>query len=161
MYLIYSLLYLMYNSQLCAGNSVWFHFLIWRRSVTMKAGWANCVSSERRASPSTLTNYGDELRIRLGLIQAWVYRGWPKFWWIGRWWKAPLMLFSQDWMTREHLHPRFSEKLHSFILCQNTLREVALQHSVHPRFMVGHIWGPEGWAPRRFRVALGRFLQWN
>ena len=37
--------------------------------------------------------------------------------------------------------------MQDFFLCHNTLREVALQHSVHPSFMMGHIWGPEGWVP--------------
>lgn len=50
-----------------------------------------------------------------------------------------------DWMKKNHLQPRLSDKLQETILCQNTLREVALQHQVHPSFMVGHIWGPEGW----------------
>ena len=37
--------------------------------------------------------------------------------------------------------------MNEFILCQNTLRQVAVEHSVHPSFMLGHIWGPEGWVP--------------
>eukprot|EP00435_Cladocopium_sp_Y103_P025592 s1429_g6.t1 len=50
-----------------------------------------------------------------------------------------------DWVKKQNLQPRLSNKLQETILCQNTLREVALQHMVHPSFMVGHIWGPEGW----------------
>ena len=47
-----------------------------------------------------------------------------------------------------------SDKLQETILCQNTLREVALQHQVHPSFMVGHIWGPEGWVSWQQDVAM-------
>ena len=54
-----------------------------------------------------------------------------------------------------------SDKLQETILCQNTLREVALQHQVHPSFMVGHIWGPEGWVSWHLLARMTRCGKWN
>lgn len=59
----------------------------------------------------------------------------------------------QDWVKQMDLQPKLTDKMNEFILCQNTLRQVAVEHSVHPSFMLGHIWGPEGWVQGSLAIA--------
>ncbi|CAK8989604.1 unnamed protein product [Durusdinium trenchii] len=52
-----------------------------------------------------------------------------------------------DWVKHldKTLEPNLPVKMQELVLCQNTLREVAFEQKLHPAFMMGHIWGPQGW----------------
>ncbi|CAJ1367552.1 unnamed protein product [Effrenium voratum] len=50
-------------------------------------------------------------------------------------------------------------KMQESILCQNTLREVSLQHGLHTNLIEQHIWGAEGWVQGSLAIQKSAFLK--